>query len=89
MIGIHQRLTERKYRGNLILKYEFQVEDVPQKYSLVVEQPQLYRISVNGSEINFEGKDYYRDHALANSGYFRHFEKGCQRNRIIAQLCGP
>ncbi len=64
VIGIHQRLTEKKYTGKLILKYEVDVRDVPRKYSLVVEQPELYEIVVNGKKINFEGKEYYRDHAL-------------------------
>jgi hypothetical protein len=64
LIGIHQRLTEKKYTGPLILKYGIDVVNVPEKYSLVVEQPELYEISVNGKKINFEGKDYYRDHAL-------------------------
>jgi len=64
VIGIHQRLTKDKYTGKLILKFEPQVAVVPTKYSLVVEQPQLYQLSVNGKEINFEGTEYYRDHAF-------------------------
>lgn len=64
VIGIHQRLTGKKYTGRLILKFEPEVASVPLKYSLVVEQPQLYNISINNKIIRFEGKDYYRDHAF-------------------------
>ena len=64
VIGIHQRLTKERFTGNLILKFETQVADVPAKCSLVAEQPNLYRFSVNGKEINFEGAEYYRDHAF-------------------------
>jgi len=84
VIGIHQRLQNRKYRGNLILKYEPQVEDVPSKTSLVVEQPQLYKISVNGSDISFEGKEYYLDHALRIQDISGTLKKGV--NEILLSL---
>ena len=64
VIGIHQRLTKNRYTGKLVLKFELEVTDVPAKCSLVVEQPQLYKFSINGKEINFDGSEYYRDHAF-------------------------
>jgi hypothetical protein len=64
VIGIHQRLKKDKYTGRLFLKFEPEITDIPSKCSLVLEQPQLYNISVNDKEIKFEGKDYYRDHAF-------------------------
>lgn len=64
VIGIHQRLTKEHFNGRLILKYEIQVADVPTNYSLVVEQPHLYEITVNGKRINFEGNSFYFDHAF-------------------------
>ena len=47
IIGIHQRLTKERYNGKLILAYELQVAKVPTNYSLVIEQPHLYMITVN------------------------------------------
>ncbi len=64
VIGIHQRLTKERFSGQLILKFEPQVAHVPTNCSLVVEQPHLYRISINGKEIKFEGNEYYLDHAF-------------------------
>jgi hypothetical protein len=84
VIGIHQRLADKKYRGNLILKYEVEVADVPHKYSLVVEQPYLYRILVNGNKINFVGGDYYRDQALRTHDISGTLKKGA--NAIVLSL---
>ncbi len=84
VIGIHQRLTAKKYTGNLILKYEFEVADVPRKYSLVVEQPYLYQILVNGKKINFVGRDYYRDQALRTQDISGTLQQGV--NDIVLSL---
>lgn len=84
VIGIHQRLTEIKYTGKLILKFEPVVTDVPLKYSLVAEQPQLYTISVNNKIIRFEGKDYYRDHAFRTQDISGTLKKGV--NEILLSL---
>jgi hypothetical protein len=84
VIGIHQRLTAKKYTGNLILKYEVEVADVPRKYSLVVEQPYLYRILVNGKKINFVGRDYYRDQALRTQDISGTLKEGV--NDIVLSL---
>jgi hypothetical protein len=64
VIGIHQRFTNNKYSGPLILKFDAEVINVPAKCSLVVEQPQLYKIFINGNKINFDGAEFYRDHAF-------------------------
>ncbi|MGV8137323.1 MAG: glycosyl hydrolase [Mangrovibacterium sp.] len=64
VIGIHQRLTNQKYTGKLILKFEPEVATVPLNCSLVLEQPQLYEIFINGKNVRFEGKESYRDHAF-------------------------
>ncbi len=63
--------------------------DVPAKYSLVVEQPELYEIEVNGKKISFEGKDYYRDQALRTQDISGTPETGSQRYRVIGKLRGP
>ena len=84
VIGIHQRLTDKQYTGNLILKYGVEVRDIPVKISLVVEQPELYRISVNGKEINFEGNDYFLNHALRTQDISGTLKQGI--NEIILSL---
>jgi len=89
VIGIHQRLTEKKYTGHLILKYEIEVKDVPEKYSLVVEQPELYEIVVNGKKINFEGKDYYRDHALRIEDISGTLKQGANEIMLYLKYVAP
>ena len=64
VIGIHQRLGRDKYTGKLLLKFETRVINVPDRCSLVVEQPLLYSFTINGKEINFEGKDYFKDQSF-------------------------
>ena len=64
VIGIHQRLGNRKYTGRLMLKFEIEIADIPSTCSLVLEQPQLYEITINGNEIGFEGTRSYLDHAF-------------------------
>lgn len=89
VIGIHQRLGDKKYRGNLILKYEVDVEDVPRKYSLVVEQPYLYQIVVNGKKVHFVGGDYYRDQALRTQDISGTLKKGVNEIRLSLNYIAP
>ncbi len=89
MIGIHQRLTDKKYTGPLILKYEVEVTDVPENYSLVVEQPELYEIVVNGRKINFEGKAYYRDQALRTEDISGTLKKGSNVIALSLKYVAP
>jgi hypothetical protein len=84
VIGIHQRLREKKYTGKLILKFEPEVTEVPLKCSLVIEQPELYNITVNGKIIKFESKDYYRDHALNKQDISGTLKQGT--NEILLSL---
>ena len=84
VIAIHQRLTDKQYRGNLILKYGVEVRDNPVKISLVVEQPQLYRISVNGKEIHYEGAVHYLNHAMRTQDISGTIKQGI--NEIILSL---
>ena len=49
-----------------------------------MEQPQLYKISVNNKEIKFEGKDYYRDHAFRTQDISGTLKQGV--NEILLSL---
>lgn len=84
VIGIHQRFTENGYSGPLILKYEAMVKDVPAKCSLVVEQPRMYTISINGRKIDFKGAEFYRDHAFRLQDISGRLKKG--NNEILLSL---
>ncbi len=84
VIGIHQRLGKNKYTGKLLLKFEPQVTDVPAKCSLVAEQPHLYNFSINGKDINFEGKAHYRDQSLKVQGISGTLKQGV--NEILLSM---
>jgi hypothetical protein len=84
VIGIHQRLGKIKYNGKLLLKFEPQIIDVPSKCSLVVEQPQLYNFIINGKNLKFEGKAYYRDQSFRVENISDRLKQGT--NEIILSL---
>ena len=84
VIGIHQRFRDKRYSGNLLLKYEVQLAEIPPKTALVIEQPQLYTVTINNKNINFEGKDSYLDHTLRALDISGTLEPGM--NEIILSL---
>lgn len=85
VIGIHQRLGNKHYYGPLLLKYEVDIQEIPQQCSLVVEQPHLYKFTVNGNEIDFKGKDgFYRDHSFKVQNISGQLIKGL--NEIVLSL---
>jgi hypothetical protein len=48
------------YKGELKLKYEPVIDDVPVNCKLVVEQPEMYTsITVNGKRVAFDADDFY------------------------------
>jgi len=89
VIGIHQRLTKERFNGSLILKFEPQVADVPTNCSLVVEQPHLYRISINGREINFENNEYYLDHAFCVQNISGALREGKNEIEMVVDYVAP
>lgn len=66
VLALHDRFAQSKpYNGDLWLKFEADVADVPASCSLVVEQPAMYTaITVNGKPVAFKGDAFYRDSAL-------------------------
>jgi hypothetical protein len=63
VLAIYDRCAQSKpYNGELKLKYEPQVADVPASCKLVVEQPEMYTsITVNNKPVSFAGSGFYRD----------------------------
>jgi len=84
VIGIHQRLLNKRYNGKLLLKFEAEVTDVPSKCSLVLEQPKLYTVSINGQEVSFTGKEFYRDMAFRVEDISGKLRKG--ENEILLSV---
>lgn len=65
VIGIHRRLEKEKYNGPLTLLFKTMIETVPENCSLVIEQPEMYElISINGTRIEFNSTNFYRDHSF-------------------------
>jgi hypothetical protein len=61
VIGIHARLTRQHYRGPLQLEFAVEIGDLPRSCWLVVEQPELYNMSINGQSLEFHDAGFYRD----------------------------
>jgi hypothetical protein len=65
VIGIHERFTKKNFNGNLVLLYDFKADTIPSLCKLVLEQPEMYsKIEVNGRQVKFNGKSFYRDIAF-------------------------
>ncbi len=52
-------LYRTRYAGDLWLKYEFTVEEVPEMLNLAVEPMNIAGISVNGNDITTDGKGWF------------------------------
>ena len=63
VLAIYDRCAQSKpYNGELKLKFEANVADVPASCKLVVEQPEMYTaITVNNKPVSFAGSGFYRD----------------------------
>ncbi len=63
VIAIQQRLNCLQYTGPLSLRYPVRVQDLSpaRKLHLVVEYPERYRITVNGTRVEYGGLPCYRD----------------------------
>lgn len=65
VLGIHERFTRDRWSGPLALAFEVQIDQVPARCALVLEQPGMYRgINVNGQPVSFTDTAFYRDHAF-------------------------
>lgn len=89
IIGIHQRLLNKRYVGRLLMKFKTEVNDVPEKCSLILEQPKLYTIMVNGKEIKFVGKEYYRDQAFKVQDISGTLKKGTNEILLSVNYVAP
>jgi len=77
VIGVLEALTSRTYRGPLELQFQFRAARAPSAASLVIEDSDQYRVTLNGTEVRRAGDAYFRDrhfHAIDVSGRVREGE---------------
>ncbi|MCQ2387460.1 MAG: hypothetical protein MJ066_03325 [Clostridia bacterium] len=55
-MGVFHELLKKRYDGNVYLKYEFEVKDVPTRISFLSEDLHNISCKVNGKEIKFTGE---------------------------------
>ena len=53
--GIFRKLLEKRYCGDVILKFTFDVKDVPENISLLMEDVDRVQATLNGQRITFDG----------------------------------
>ena len=53
--GIFRKLIEKRYCGDITLKFSFDVKDVPETISLLLEDAQKAQVFLNGRAIQFDG----------------------------------
>ena len=54
-MGVFNEMLDKRYDGDLYLKYEFEVENVTEKIKFVSENMNNIEMKVNGKEISFDG----------------------------------
>jgi hypothetical protein len=90
VLGIHERFTRDQYNGPLAMDFEFNVGNVPENCSLVLEQPEMYKsVEINGSSVNFDGKSFYRDHTFRSSAVTGLLKKGRNIVRLKLDYVAP
>jgi len=55
VVGIFRQLLEKRFCGDVTLKYVFDVKDVPSSISLLMEDADTLQASLNGQDITFDG----------------------------------
>lgn len=86
VLALYDRFAQSTpYNGELRLKFEPEIVEVPASCKLVVEQPAMYSsITVNGKRVTFEGREFYRDSAFRAQDISGMLRAG--RNEIVLIL---
>lgn len=86
VFAIYYRFAEKEiYDGPLLLRYTFQVEDMPSACHLAVEQPWMYKaVMVNGKEVSFSKEHTYIDHMIKTTSIASLLHQG--KNEVILSL---
>jgi hypothetical protein len=85
VLAFYERSAQRPYKGPLMLKFEVQVDELPENCSLVMEQPEMYTtIQLNGKEVKYTETGFYIDAAFKTQSVLPLLKKG--KNEIILSL---
>ncbi|MCX6237955.1 MAG: hypothetical protein NTY07_10450 [Bacteroidia bacterium] len=77
VIGIFNRLSDQQFTGNLQLRFQAQIDEIPKKCKLVLEQPNMYKsIQINGKEYSFRSDGFYVEHQFKTSEIANLLQKG-------------
>ena len=55
VVGIFRKLIEKRYCGDVTLKFVFDVKDVPENISLLMEDAEKVQAVLNGKAVTFDG----------------------------------
>lgn len=70
-MGVLQELLNRRYKGDIYLRYTFEVKEVPNRISLLAEDLHNYWCEVNGEKVVFDGvSDFEKQIYRANIANF-------------------
>lgn len=70
-LGVHDLMLQTRFNGELYLKYEFEIKDIPAKIDLLMEDLNNISVSVNGNEVEFTGvSDFEKQLYRANIAKF-------------------
>lgn len=82
-MGVFSEMKRLHYAGDLYLKYEFEIEKVPSKIDLLIEDTNTINVQVNGNEIEYTGvSDFEKQLYRANIVDF--VKKG--NNEILVKM---
>ncbi|HNX33090.1 MAG TPA: hypothetical protein PKM57_00580 [Kiritimatiellia bacterium] len=86
VLAFYDRCAQKAaFNGELKLKFEPQVADVPAACKLVIEQPEMYTaITVNNKPVDFAGSGFYRDIVFRAADINGLLKPG--RNEIVLSL---
>ena len=90
VLAMHERFSEKLYNGPLILLFDFNAETIPALCNLVLEQPEIYsKIGVNGKEVSFESKSFYRDIAFKTTDISGLLKTGANTVSLVLDYKAP
>lgn len=85
VIAIFNRLSKAKYFGNLLLRYQVAIKDIPDFCQLVLEQPKMYSsIKINNKHFPFKTDGFYVDHTFKTTTITKLLKSG--NNTIQLEL---
>lgn len=84
VLGIYHRLRQQKKSGKLLLKYFLDVDQIPSRCAVAVEQAKMYEsVRVNGGKVMF-GEEFFVDPVFLKADIQGNLVRG--RNEIVLTL---